>query len=180
MTPRQSAGRSQRLIERAQQHRESSVERSVEPANRISKSPGMLGDGGGDPRVRQLEQQGAAGAKEDGCLPVDPPSQRSGTEDSSIAPAAASRTVSRLLSKSSSDNNKFILTIRNGMMGRQAHRIQVRALYSVVIVGRQPRSTFAPSRRLCPPGVSDLGYSVHTTDAVDVDQRGLAHEALDM
>jgi hypothetical protein len=133
MTPRQSAGRSQRLIERAQQHRESSVERSVEPANRISKSPGMLGNGGGDPRVRQLKKQGAAGAKEDGRLPVDPPSQRSGTEDSSIAPAAASRTVSRLLSKSSSDNNKFILRIHNGMMGRQAHRIQARALYSVVI-----------------------------------------------
>lgn len=82
MTPMQSAGRSQRLIERAKHHRESSVERSMEPANRISKSPGMLGDGGCDPRVRQLEQQGAAGAKEDGRLAVDPPSQRSGTEDS--------------------------------------------------------------------------------------------------
>jgi hypothetical protein len=52
----QSAGRSQRLIERAKHHRENSVERLVEPANRISKSPGMLGDGGGDPGVRQLKQ----------------------------------------------------------------------------------------------------------------------------
>jgi hypothetical protein len=141
MTLMQSAGRSERLIERAKHHPEGSVERSVEPANWISKGPGMLGDGGCHPRVSQLEQQGAAGAKEDGRLAVDPPSQVSetGPKTPSIAPAAASRTVSRLLSKSSSDNNKFILTIRNGMMGRQAHRIQVRALYSVVIVGRQPR-----------------------------------------
>jgi hypothetical protein len=64
--------------------------------------------------VSQLEQQGAAGAKEDGRLAVDPPSQVSeaGPKTPSIAPATASRTVSRLLSKSSSDNNKFILTIR--------------------------------------------------------------------
>jgi hypothetical protein len=75
VTPMQSAGRSQRLIARAKHHRENSVERSVEPSNRISKSPGMLGDGGGDPGVRQLKQQGAAGAKEDGRLAVDPPSQ---------------------------------------------------------------------------------------------------------
>jgi hypothetical protein len=64
----QSAGRSQRLIARAKHHRENSVERLVEPANRISKSPGMLGDGCGDPGVCQLKQQGAAGAKEDGRL----------------------------------------------------------------------------------------------------------------
>jgi len=80
----QSARRSQPLIQRAKHHRENSVEGLVEPANRISKSPGMLGDGGGDPGVRQLKQQGAAGAKEDSRLAVDPPGQRSGTEDSLI------------------------------------------------------------------------------------------------
>ena len=71
----QSAGCSQRLIARAKYHRENNVERSVEPSNRISKSPGMLGDGGCDPGVRQLKQQGAAGAKEDGRLALDPPGQ---------------------------------------------------------------------------------------------------------
>ena len=56
VTPMQSAGRSQRLIARAKHHRENSVERLVEPVNRISKSPRMLGDGGGNPGVRQLKQ----------------------------------------------------------------------------------------------------------------------------
>src|SRR5438045_9166669 len=78
----QSSGRGQRLIERAKHHRENSVERLVEPADRISESPGMLSDAGGDPGMRQLKQQGAAGAKEDGCLAVDPPGQRSRTKDS--------------------------------------------------------------------------------------------------
>jgi hypothetical protein len=71
----QPAGCGQRLIERAKHHRENSVERSVETANRIGESPGMLGDPGGDPGVRQLKQQGAAGAKEDGRLAIDPPGQ---------------------------------------------------------------------------------------------------------
>jgi hypothetical protein len=75
MTPMQSAGRSQRLIARAKHHRENSIERLVEPADRISNGPGMLADGSGDPGVRQLKQQGAAGAKEDGRLAVDPPGQ---------------------------------------------------------------------------------------------------------
>ena len=75
MTPMQSPGRSQRLIARAKHHRENSVERLVEPADRISKGPGMLGDGSGGPRVRQLKQQGAAGAKKDSRLAVDPPGQ---------------------------------------------------------------------------------------------------------
>jgi hypothetical protein len=35
----------------------------------------MLGDPGGDPGVRQLKQQSAAGAKEDGRLAIDPPGQ---------------------------------------------------------------------------------------------------------
>jgi hypothetical protein len=35
----------------------------------------MLGNGSGDPGVRQLKQQGAAGAKEDGRLALDPPGQ---------------------------------------------------------------------------------------------------------
>ena len=75
VTPMQPAGRGQRRIDRAEHHRENRVERSVETANRIGESPGMLGDPGGDPGVRQLKQQSAAGAKEHGRLAVDPPGQ---------------------------------------------------------------------------------------------------------
>jgi hypothetical protein len=51
MAPMQSPRCSQRLIARAKHHRENSVERLVEPADRISKGPGMLGDPGVRPEV---------------------------------------------------------------------------------------------------------------------------------
>ena len=54
----------------------------------------MLRYGGGDPGVRQLEQQRPARAKENRRLAVDPPRQESGPKIPSIGPAAASRTVS--------------------------------------------------------------------------------------
>src|SRR5712675_3166277 len=111
VTPMQSAGRSQRLIARAKHHRENSVERLVEPGNRISKSPRMLGDGGGDPGVRQLKQQGA-GRRQGRRPPRGSTRQVSeaGPKTPSIDPAAASQTVSRLLSKSSWDNNGISFT----------------------------------------------------------------------
>jgi hypothetical protein len=41
----------------------------------------MLGDGGGDPRVRQLQQQGTAGAEEARGLAINAPDRRSGIKD---------------------------------------------------------------------------------------------------
>ena len=41
----------------------------------------MLSDRSGNPRVSQLQQQRATSAKEDGCFPVDPPNDRSRTEN---------------------------------------------------------------------------------------------------
>ncbi len=52
----------------------------MEAADRIGKGARMLGDGGSDPGVGQLQQQRAAGAEEDDGLPVDLPGHRGRTE----------------------------------------------------------------------------------------------------
>src|SRR5882762_7139532 len=54
-----------------------------------------------------------------------------GPKTPSIDPAAASQTVSRLLSKSSSDNNVHPCVWQRDNRG-QAHRIQVRAVFSLL------------------------------------------------
>ena len=55
---------------------------SGETADRIGKGFGMLRYGGGDPGVRQLQQQRPPRAKENRRLAVDPPRQRLRAKDS--------------------------------------------------------------------------------------------------
>jgi hypothetical protein len=113
----QPVGRGERLIEPAKHHRENGVERSVEPANGIGKSPGMLGDARGDPGMRQLKQQGAAGAKEDGRLAVDPPGQRSRTEDSLTWSGRCLANGVETAFKIIFGQQRYILRICDGMTG---------------------------------------------------------------
>ena len=57
----------------------------MEASKRIGESSGLIGDGGGDPGMRQLQQQRAAGAEENRCLPVDSPCHGGRTKDT-LAP----------------------------------------------------------------------------------------------
>ena len=56
MTPMQTSGRSHRLIERAEDHREHDLESAVETAEGVGKDLGMLGYGGGNPWMGELQQ----------------------------------------------------------------------------------------------------------------------------
>jgi hypothetical protein len=76
----QGSGRGQGLIERAEHHREDHGECAMKATNRVANGPRVFGDGRRDPRVSQLEQEGAAGAEECEGLAIDPPSQRIRTE----------------------------------------------------------------------------------------------------
>ena len=60
----QGLGRGQGLIERAEHHREDHGEGAMKATNRVVNGLRVFGDGRRDPRVSQLEQEGAAGAKE--------------------------------------------------------------------------------------------------------------------
>ena len=60
----QGSGRGQGLIERAEHHREDHGEGAMKATNRVVNGLRVFGDGRRDPRVSQLEQEGAAGAKE--------------------------------------------------------------------------------------------------------------------
>ena len=48
----------------------------MEAADRIGKGFGVLGDGGRDPGMRELQQQRTAGTEKDDGLAVDPPGHR--------------------------------------------------------------------------------------------------------
>jgi hypothetical protein len=52
----------------------------MKATNRVANGLRVFGNGRRDPRVSQLEQEGAAGAKEYEGLAIDPPSQRIRTE----------------------------------------------------------------------------------------------------
>ena len=52
----------------------------MKATNRVVNCFRVFGDGRRDPRVSELEQEGAAGAKEYEGLAIDPPSQRIRTE----------------------------------------------------------------------------------------------------
>jgi hypothetical protein len=52
----QASCRSHRLIERAEDHREHDLESAVETAEGVGKDLGMLGDGGGNPWMGELQQ----------------------------------------------------------------------------------------------------------------------------
>ena len=53
----------------------------METADRIMQQVRMLGKRGGDPRVGQLQQRRASGAKKNGRLPIHPPAYRLGAEE---------------------------------------------------------------------------------------------------
>jgi hypothetical protein len=73
MTPMQAACRSQRVIERAEDHREHELEGATETADGVGKDLGMLGYGGGNPWMGELQQQGAPCAEKYCSLSVDSP-----------------------------------------------------------------------------------------------------------
>ena len=60
----QGSGRGQGLIEGAEHHREDHGEGAMKATNRVVNCLRVFGDGRRDPRVSQLEQEGATGAKE--------------------------------------------------------------------------------------------------------------------
>jgi hypothetical protein len=76
MTPMQASCRSQRLIKRAEDHRKHDLEGAMKPADGVSKDLGMLGYGGGNPWMRELQQQGAPCAEKYCGFSVDSPGHR--------------------------------------------------------------------------------------------------------
>jgi hypothetical protein len=62
----------QALVERSKHHREDGAEGAVK---RTSKGVRMLFDSSGYPRVSKLQQQRAAGSKENRALPIDLPGE---------------------------------------------------------------------------------------------------------
>jgi hypothetical protein len=53
----------------------------MEATDWIRKGPRVLGDGGGDPGMRQLQEQSTTGAQKDDGFSVDPPSHRGWTKN---------------------------------------------------------------------------------------------------
>jgi hypothetical protein len=53
----------------------------MEATDWIRKGPRVLGDGGGDPGMRQLKEQSPTGTQEDDGFSVDPPSHRGWTKN---------------------------------------------------------------------------------------------------
>ena len=88
----------------------------------------MLGDGSGDPGMRQLKQQGAAGAK-------DTAAWRSTRQVSEAGPDPLDRSGRRLANgvetafKIVFGQQRYTLRICNGMTG---HRTQVRAIFALL------------------------------------------------
>ncbi len=80
MAAMQASGRGQGLIESAEHHGEDDREGPMKTTDRVGEGPRMVNDGRRDPRVSQLEQESAAGAKKCERLAIDPPSQRIRTE----------------------------------------------------------------------------------------------------
>jgi len=80
MTRMQPAGRLEALVERAEYHRENGAEGTMKAADRIGKCVRVLLDCSGNPRVRELEQQCAAGAQKYRRLAIDAPGHRLRTE----------------------------------------------------------------------------------------------------
>ena len=73
MTRMQPAGRVETLLERAEHHGENGAEGTMEAAYRIGKCLRVLLDRSRDPRVRELEQQRAAGTQEYCRFAIDAP-----------------------------------------------------------------------------------------------------------
>src|SRR5262249_7490387 len=69
----QAARRGETLLETAEHHGERDVKGAVEAPDWMRKSIGMLLDGGGDPGVRELHEQRAAGTEKNRSLAVDLP-----------------------------------------------------------------------------------------------------------
>jgi hypothetical protein len=81
MAPVKPSGDRKRLLGRPKDHCEHHIECPMEASDRVGKDRRLIGDGGGDPRMRQLQQQGAAGAEENSRFPIDPPGHRSRAKD---------------------------------------------------------------------------------------------------
>ena len=81
MAALQLASSRERLISSAEHHSEDDIEGPVKPADRIAQRAGMLGDGSGDPRVRELHQQCATRSQKSRHFPVDAPNDGSGAEN---------------------------------------------------------------------------------------------------
>src|SRR5579871_1102483 len=79
----------ERLIERAEDHGEHDLERPMEASKRVVKDPRLIGNGGSDPRMRQLQQQGAAGTEKNGGFAIDAPFHRGRTEQALTCPSRA-------------------------------------------------------------------------------------------
>ena len=79
--PVKPAGGGDRFLGRAEHHRKDEPESAVKPADRVRKAARMLGDSRGNPGMRQLHQQRAAGGKKNRGLAIDPPHHRAGSEN---------------------------------------------------------------------------------------------------
>jgi hypothetical protein len=77
----QVSGSSKGLVERAEHHCKHNLKGSMEATDWIRKGPRVLGDGGGDPGMRQLQEQSTTGAQKDDGFSVDPPSHRGWTKN---------------------------------------------------------------------------------------------------
>ena len=59
----------------------------MEAADGVVAEVGVVGEGGGDPGVRELEEGGAAGAEEDGRLAIDVPGDGLGAKEAELGAA---------------------------------------------------------------------------------------------
>lgn len=71
------------LRKRSEDHGEDDAEGVVEAGDGAMENSGVIGDGGGDPGMGELEERGASSAEEDGGFARDAPDSRVGTEEAS-------------------------------------------------------------------------------------------------
>jgi hypothetical protein len=83
------ASQGKRLVQRTERHRERHIEGPVKASDGIGENPRLVSDRRSDPGVRQLKQQGAACAKENSRLTVDPPAHRRRAENALARPGSA-------------------------------------------------------------------------------------------
>lgn len=75
------AGGGEGLGSGAEEHGVDDAEGGVEAADGIVEKVGVVGEGGGDPGMGELEEGGSAGAEEDGGFAVDLPGDGAGAEE---------------------------------------------------------------------------------------------------
>src|SRR5271165_6339945 len=79
-----------RFVGCAKHHCKYDAKGAVKSADRVGQTARMPGNRGGNPRMRELQQQSASGGKKDRGFAVDPPNHRTRLESAAPPPVGGS------------------------------------------------------------------------------------------